>query len=1284
MAESQDLEQQCVAAFKLGNHDQAVQLLPQLPHLATVTTEFDINNEQEIQPNKDVTLLHLATYNGWLDVINILQQHILVYDCRDSAGLTPLHYAAVSGNNLAVIEYLIKTLGCDPNATTTKQNQPLHVAFHHGHLRIAHYLITVHNCDPNVQGYYGFTHLYYASCKGHMDIIQYLINELGCDPTIPNSNGNLPLHIACLNGHLNSTKYFISEQKCDPTSRGQHGFTPLHNASEGGHIKIIQYLITEQGCDPTTPDSYGSLPLHIACLNGHLNAAKYFISEQKYDPNCRGQHEFTPLHYASEGGHMNIIQYLIAEQSCDPTTPNNVGNLPLHIACLNGHLNVTKYFIAEQNCDPTSRGDCEFTPLHYASEGGHMNIIQYLITELGCDPITPNKNGDLPLHIACRNGHLNAVKYLITDDTYDSSCGKNSSTPLHYATEGGHMNIVQYLITELGCDPTTPNTFFVLPLHIACVHGYFDIVQFLITDETYDSCCGLNVNGITPLHYAAQGGHMNIIQYLITELDCDPTTPDCYGSLPLHIACLNGHLNATKYFIAEQNCDPSYRNKTGSTPLHYASEGGYLNIIQYFINELGCNPSIVDHDSRTVLHWASYHGHISVVQWLLHNTQVDIMAKDINGDTCIDLAKHHYEILKILEPLVDSSKRFPIHKFGKTVFTGNSAAGKTTLAKIIAKRATKQSINWFDSRRKIEDIETHTAGIVPSQIDSWEVGNMVVFDLAGHAEYHSSHSAIMETVMQQSPATFINVLDLRNTDAKLAQQLHYWLNFIENSICRTTIKSCLIVVGSHADLLSREDLQSKSTFITSVLKSRMMKLDFMGVITMDCRKFDSRGTRKFISLLSQCQLTLSTRAPSLSYYCHLLYAFLQSKPEMPYCTLEELISLVTCENCPIPAQSTFLTRLLTALNDKGMVIFLKNQQKLDESWIIVNIEMLLKNINQNLFGEDKSTEKVVTGIIRSSTLKQLFPQHNLEMLIGLLQTLELCHHVNLSGIETNLIETSSCQSDIEKCFFFPSLLTICHPSILPSENGYSFGWCLCCKEPVYQFFTSRFLHVLLLRLAYTFPLANPDTFHHNETRCNVWKNGISWGNEEGIRTIVELVDNQRLLVLVSHKTASRPVECNKHHSAVIRLVLDLQQQFCPNIETIEYLISHSLLKNWTADIEFPCDNDLFPIENVAKSMLLHKPYIFSCNNETSEDFQTRDVLKFELYYQLSPSSVCELMDSSKADEPVSQTLLHEVQTICQLHHLESQTHSCLRKCVDELSLFAGRNPIVSIELKLNY
>ena len=57
--------------------------------------------------------------------------------------------------------------------------------------------------------------------------------------------------------------------------------------------------------------------------------------------------------------------------------------------------------------------------------------------------------------------------------------------------------------------------------------------------------------------------------------------------------------------------------------------------------------------------------------------------------------------------------------------------------------------------------------------------------------------------------------------------------------------------------------------------------------------------------------------------------------------------------------------------------------------------------------------------------------------------------------------------------------------------------------------------------------------------------------------------------------------------------------------------------------------------------------------------------------------MCELMDDSKADELVSQSLLHEVNTKCQLHQLELPSHSCLRKCVDNLSILSGRNPIVS-------
>ena len=789
---------------------------------------------------------------------------------------------------------------------------------------------------------------------------------------------------------------------------------------------------------------------------------------------------------------------------------------------------------------------------------------------------------------------------------------------------------------------------------------------------------------------------MNIIIYLITELGCDPNIPDNDGSLPLHIACFNGHLNATKYFITEQNFDPNSQDRDGRTLIHYASQGGHMNIIQYLIIEIGCDPSIVDQFGQTILHVASYHGHIHIAQWLLHSGKVNFMARDNHQDTCFEVAGYattiekRYELMKLFRPFIEATMSFPLHTFSKSVLTGNSGAGKTTLAKVINERAK----SYFNILRfgNVEQEVNHTAGIVPSLVNSWEVGKMVLYDLAGHTEYHSSHFAVMEIVMQQSPATFINVIDLNNTDSEITKQLHYWLNFIDNATCKTCNKSCVIVVGSHADLLTNEQLKNKSAFITDLVKRRLIKHTFLGFVVVDCRKIDTAGTRQFISLLNKGHKVITAEAPSISYYCHLLYAFLISKPElMSTCTLQEIISAVACDkHSPLSLETSILTELLVSLSDKGVIIFIQNQQQPEKSWVVVDTEKLLNEINGILYAPKVCNEncRIVssTGIVLTSALKQLFPQYKFEMLIDFLQIFELCHRVNLSGNTTNLqsIEKSSPSGDIEECFlFFPSLIDCCRPSSLPGESNFNFGWTICCRNPEHQSFTSRFLHVLLLRLAYTYPLADVDnsqTSSHCSNKCFVWTNGITWENEEGIRTLVELIDyNQRVVVAMTHKTDSRPVEFIKHRSSVIRLVLDLKQQLCPNVETDEYLISPSLLNNWSAAdwCVSRSDSDLFPIENVAKSMLLHKPYIHSCAHSASDHFATKDVLQFEPYYQLSPSSVCELMDSSKADEIVSHSLLREVKSRCQLNQLERQTHSKLKKRIDQFSIFAGRDPMVS-------
>ena len=1005
-------------------------------------------------------------------------------------------------------------------------------------------------------------------------------------------------------------------------------------------MDIIKYLITEHGCDPALPDNDGDMPIHIACFCGQLNVVKYLITEMKCNPKCPRKDGRSPLHHVCDNGHMDIIKYLITEHGCDSALPDNDGNMPIHIACLGGQLNVVKFLITEMKCNPKCTGEDGRTPLHHACGNGHMDIIKYLITEHGCDPALPDNDGDMPIHIACFCGQLNVVKYLIT---------------------------------EMKCNPKCPRK-----------------------------------DGRSPLHHACGKGHMDIIKYLITEHGCDPALPDNDGDMPIQFACLFDQLNVFKYLITEMKCNPKCTGEDGRTPLHHACGNGHMDIIKYLITEQGCDPAVTDAECLlTPLHLACIRGHTSVVQFLMQDRRVDALSVDKFGRTpvnCAELSDNSYQLLKLFKPLLNSRKDYPIHSFAKVVLTGNSGAGKSSLANVmIEKRDTvsyshqryrKSMRNSRAEMQKVTKVETLTAGIDSYVVKNETVGNMVLYDLAGQSEYYFSQSVIMETVIQKTPAIFINLVDLSKSEDKIEQAVHHWLTFIENATSKTHEKSCIVMVGSHTDLLSKQQLETKTTLVKDLVERRVNKKQkYEGFVGMDCRKVNAEMTKKFFPHLLICHKTISACSQPVSVYCHMLYAFLQTVLDKTACQLQELVSSLAAEDGSIiPSNVPFLCELLEDLSDKGVIIFLKNEQFLEESWVVVKREIILKDVNGELFKPKyfKGYHPIAssTGIIRVSSLKELFPQYDPEMLVELMVRLEFCHPVNISGFTTNLQPMSastSIKSSTEVLLFFPSLLKAKRPQALTScehelSQQIKFGWCLGCKDYEYQFLTSRFLHVLLLRLAYTFPLPSEKytkthNLHKIEPICTVWINGISWNNEDGIRTVVEVIQQNRWVVVTMYynKDITRSVKYSKHRSAVIGLVLELQKELAPDMDTFECLISPSLLQQWP--LEHLPESDLFPIKNVTNCLLLNNPVILSCDG--SNQLLTKDAVLCEPYCLLSPPSVCELMDSSKSDQPVSPALLNQVKEYCAL---ESQSHLSLRKQLDTMSIFTGRNPLVSSAL----
>ena len=776
---------------------------------------------------------------------------------------------------------------------------------------------------------------------------------------------------------------------------------------------------------------------------------------------------------------------------------------------------------------------------------------------------------------------------------------------------------------------------------------------------------------------------MDLVVKLITRYKCDAKYQDTDGSVPLHYAASRGHLELVKYFIHEHSCDPMFRDNTHWTPLHYACASGYQNIVQYLIEELHCDPSCESKTGETPLHHACLNGHAHIVQYLLSIHEVNPMATNKIGGTPIDYARIHdnsYNLLRLFRLFSQCKEDFPVHTYTKLILTGYSGAGKTTLSQLIHLIANETGIlSWLSSGR-VPNVECHTAGIIPLHIESKvkKVNNMVLYDFAGQQEYYSSHNAVLECVMKHSAANFICVINLSEGEEKICESVHYWISFIENACSSVSAGSSnIMIVGSHADLLSKTEVKCRSEVVENIAKSRMQKLTYGGFVSMDCRQSKTKQARNFCTLLLTSQKSILSCQPGISLYCHVLYAFLNTKLKETACTLQELASIVAYEkdffidHTKSILDHTLLKDLLVTLSDKGLILFFLNEKHFPSSWIVVKKDILLKDVNGTLFSPYNEVASN-TGIVPIKTLEKLFPQYNTAMLVGCLESMEFCRPVEIENLESDE-SSKECLTSLshEKYLFFPCLVQKHRPSNLPSCT---FGWCLGCSDS-HQFFSNRFLHVLLLRLAFKFSLASKHLPSSSsiigfERQCKVWQNGISWKSVSGVSTIVEIVGRNRWIIVLASEKSN---EAAKIYSSVIRIILDLQKQLSSVAKTSECLISPNLLTQYPFDA-LP-DTELFDMPTVARSMLFRHKLILD-QKEGTNAFSTDEALSCEPYYLMRPSSVDQLFNKSTAGQPVPDSLLQDIVKCCYVPN-KPQNHKEMRKFVNHQSIFAGRNPLVS-------
>lgn len=224
-------------------------------------------------------------------------------------------------------------------------------------------------------------------------------------------------------------------------------------------------------------------------------------------------------------------------------------------------------------------------------------------------------------------------------------------------------------IIENGYDVNERDSENVTLLHWAAINNRRDIVKYYIGKGAIIDAIGGDLQS-TPLHWATRQGHISMVLLLIHHR-ADPSILDGEGSNCLHLSAQFGHTSIAAYLIAKGQ-DINAPDINGMTALMWSSFRVNSNDPTRLLITLGSSLSLCDNRHRnTALHWAVYSRNSTAVSLLL-KSGANVYAKNIQGDTPLDMANKFEAkwLAKRLEEAYDKEKLMidiSCHLFGKRI-----------------------------------------------------------------------------------------------------------------------------------------------------------------------------------------------------------------------------------------------------------------------------------------------------------------------------------------------------------------------------------------------------------------------------------------------------------------------------------------------------------------------------------------------------------------------------------------------------------------------------------------
>ena len=721
----------------------------------------------------------------------------------------------------------------------------------------------------------------------------------------------------------------------------------------------------------------------------------------------------------------------------------------------------------------------------------------------------------------------------------------------------------------------------------------------------------------------------------------------------------------------------------------------------------------------------------NVVECLLADCHVDPNVTTGDGSPPLSLTHNTVTIRLLLqhgaEPsdlykcsslLPDGSPREAAQSTVSVFMVGDKGAGKSTLTKALTTEKTGKVARLTARVSKVSGVKERTAGIECQTVHSSRIGHLSIYDLAGHREFHNAHDTVIRSSISGiSLGLFLFVINLGALLVDLKGIVSYWLSFIQSQVSgesgRLEAKPYLLAIGSHADTVkSKSELEEKESLVQSLCRLAE-NLNFVDYVRVDCRYSESPSLNQLRTLILTTHDKLQAAIPKITFYDHCFHVYLVSEcRDKPGLQLKELMTAIKRSNFSskkfLPQKIEALGEACSNLNKRGVMLYIQTQT-IENSWIIIDKDILLREVNGSVFAPAGFTEYkslTQTGVVPLSKIESCFPQFYSQLILDFLVHMEFCRQVTAEdGLK--LVTQTYPEYSQEPHFLFPGLTPqdpppdIWQPNPLISYSDYSSCWTLQCLEH-HHYLTPRFQQVLLLRLAFThaFPVELDEvdtTSPALQQACSIWRKGIKWTTRSSVDALVEMTD--RTAVVLLRCGQEKEMQLVKLRSQVMVEIQSVKREFCSHAVTYEKFVPNpkypvetkSSVSLYEISRAIACHEDSamltkdtpFPISK----LLYFEPYSFY-NQQALVDLYSQKFVSCKVTSSFIENLSCDITSVDDfctalnvplpkvAVESGSSDYLKAVRMFQEWQRRSKGTYQCLRQQMDKYSIFSGRNILV--------